>query len=427
MQEYSAQLKSKTDTLHKLLEKVTANTNIKSENILYDKFTDSWSNVHNEIVERGIEPDVERLIRFQSKCQQLEEKIEVIFKQHTLKFDITALESFAMEMQKLYPQNSHEISKIIENGSINLDHLFKAFNLAIPPMLRSAECYKPRSIEAMAYESNRLQKLSHTTDDLLQKILILSKPFDMEAMECIEKHNVAVGFENIQSKIFSTPTISHDAIQRAECAALKSKRLALLEDAYQFRAITTSTLTSTSNRITKPLNAIFDESRCNQSGNQKEFLSPAKPLSKEPKNKLDPMAILQSITKKTKTDKHVTNGTFKPKVMNVGIVYNLFESSRMNDTTLSVPDFSSTLVNQSNDIRGNEINVIEQINTSLAESAGRTELKMRSLLTTDLDLLSHDLNSSPSGRIEPLVASKLSPNDIHLNKSDEIIPITQEV
>lgn len=413
-------MKTKTEMMHKLLEKVTTNTNLDPDNILHDKFTDSWNDVHSEIVNRGIEPEIDRLIQFQDNCQLLEERISAMFKQQTLQFDINALSSFSTELQKLYPQHYQEMTVVAENGHINLENMLKAFKLALPLMLQSIECYKPRNIEAMGYESKQLRKLSQKTIELLQRILQLSEPVDVEKVEEAQECHIAPAFEHIQSMILSTPTISHETLRRAEVAAMQSKRLSLLEDAYTMRP-TTSTIS------VKPLNSILEESR----SSQKVFLSPTRLFSKESKNKLDPMAMLNSITKKAKTDKHSSSGTFQPKGMNFGqrfgMANSIFESSRTNDTILSVPDFSSTL-NQSNDFKEIQFNVDEQINTSLAKSASKNDRKLhRSLLAVDLDISDHDVNRSPSGRLEPLVTSKLHFNDIKPVKLVEMISDKPEV
>lgn len=408
----SKQLKPKTEILYKLLQLLMANTNIKVENILEDGFIESWSDVQNDIVDRGILPDVARLTKFQQNCQRIEEKVSAIFKQHTITFNKHALASFSSEIQQQYPQNYHQLTRVIENGHINYDHLLHAFSLALPTMLQLIESYKPPSVDAMAYEAKRLQQISLKTDEVLQRTLQFSASFEMEKNK-IESQSVHVApqFENIQSMILSTPTISHDAIRRAEGAVMQTKRISLLDDAYQLRPAT-SMLSVTS----KPLNSILEESL---RGGQKQFLSPTRLFSRDPKAKLDPMAMLQSITKKEKKDKHMSSSNFKPKLLNLGHRFGIgnhpCDNSKVNDTTLSVPDFSSTLLNQSNDIKDILFNVTEQINTSLAKSGNKNanDRKMHSLLAGDtLNNSERDINCSPSGRIEALVKTKLNLSDI---------------
>lgn len=409
----STPLKSKTEILHKLLVLITANTNIKPENVLKDKFTESWSNVQNHVIERCIQPDIARLEKFTVDCKRIEEKVNAIFKQHTITFDKNAMASFTSEMQTLYPQNYHQWSKIVENGKINLDHLLQAFSVVLPTMLQLIESYKPRSVDAMSYEANRLQKISLKTDEILQRVQQINTPVVTKSDEI--GINVAPQFENIQSMILSTPTISHDAVRRAEGAAIKSKRISLLEDAYQLRPAT-----SMLSVASKPLNSILEESHRD---GQKQFLSPSRLFSKGAKSKLDPMTMFNSITKKEKKEQNMSSGSLKPRAMNfglrLGLANNLLDNSKVNDTTLSVPDFSSTLLNQSNDIKDIPFSVNEQINTSLAKSASKTvgstanDRKMRSLLVADtLNKSDRDINCSPSGRIEALVATKLNLSDI---------------
>lgn len=406
---YSTQFTSKIATLQQLLEKITKNTNITPDNILHDKFTDGWETVQNDIVERGILPEMARLENYQQDCQKLEEKIRAIFKSQMITFDSKALSGFATEIGATYPQHHQKMAAIVENGNFNLENMLFGLRLALPSMLMSIEMHKPRSVDAMCYESNQLQKLSQKTDELLQKILQIGVPIDVDKMETdLNSYNLTSAFENIQSMILSTPTIPHDAIRRAENAATQPKRISLLDDVYHLRASTLHPSTSK-----KLLN------RGEESPRQKLFLSPARLFSKETKGKLDPMAILQSIAKKEKKDKNSSNGTFKPKSMNFGsrlaIGNYQQDSSKANDTTLSVPDFSSTLINQLNDVKDDNVN--EQIDTSLAKSFDRgysNDRKMRSILTVNTS--KRDINSSPSGRLEPLVTSKLDLSDIKPTK-----------
>lgn len=392
VQEWSTQIKTKTETLYKLLVSVIANTSITPQNILSDKFAERWQELHNDIIERGVEPEMQRLMQFQDDCHKLEEKIGAIFEQHTLKFDENALATFSMEMRKLHPQQQQQVSNIVENGRINLDNLLQTFRLALPLIQQSIACYKPRSIEAMTYESNQLQKLSQKSNDLLQRILQINESINVEQSPAKlgPTYCVAPAFEHIQSMILTTPTISHDIIRRAECAAIQSKRLSLLEDAYQSRPTMLF-------HNARPLNSISEESRNNsQCIDQKRFASPARLANiKESKSKLDPMAMLSTISKKQKMEKHVASSAFRPRAMNFGLQTGiggggggngLLECSRTNDTMLSVPDFSSTLLNQ-----------------STSHDQSKNDQKIRSFMNNS----DHDLNSSPSGRLEPLVSLKL--------------------
>lgn len=425
VQECSAQLKTKTGVLHKLLENVVANTNITPQNILYDKFADRWEELHEDILKRAVEPELQSLMLFQDRCHKLDMKIGAIFKQHTLNFDTNALSRFTVEMQKLsHPQQHQPVSNIIENGRINLENLLQAFQLALPLIQQSIDCYKPRNIDAMAYESNQLQKLSKTNNELLQRIQQLSDSINVaeSPQKPVEQYGVAPALEHLQSIILATPTISQNVVRRAECAAIQSNRFALLEDAYQSRP----TMSFHNTIAYRQLNSISEESRNNSQSNQNPLASPARLFNKESKCKLDPMAMLSTISKKLKPEKHVTSCAFRPRSMNFGLQSGHGGShgcSRINDTVLSVPDFSSTLLMQtSSDI------IAEQINTSLTNrSASKNEQKMRSFMTTDLNKSDLDLNCSPSGRIESLVSSKIQCSGVKPIESDDKDSVKQMV
>lgn len=390
IEEYSAKLKTNTETLEHLLHQVVARTNITPKDILEDEFNSSWQQFQNHIVKRGIEPHVECLIRFQDDCQKLEEKVSAIFKQQTIKFNPNALASFSMEMQKQHPERYPEMARIVENGQINLDSILQALPMAIPSMLQLIETHKPRSAVAMTYESKRLEILSKKADELLQRSAEFVVSSDSKKPKYQGVH-VAPQFETIQSMILSTPTMSHDAIRRAENVGIQPKRIALLEDTIQLRPVS-----SKLNIAPKPSiqGSIHEEALRSA---QKQFVSPGR-FARDPKSKLDPMTILKSIKKKEKDkkeqpmEKHTPK--LKPKLMNfgqrIGLRISEHERSQTNDTALIVPDFSSTLLNNSLDL---QFSLNEQINTSLAKS-----------IKNEYDL---DLNRSPSSRIEPLVVSKL--------------------
>lgn len=401
----SEQFVVKTAVMNKLLRSLTKKTIISPENILHDKFTASWEEVHSEIVRRGIEPALMRLTQFQQDCARLEGKIQAMFKNQMMRFDENALSMFGADMQRLHPQYYQQMDALTKNGHINLDNMLTALQFALPSMIQSVEMYKPRSVEALSYESIQIQKLSQKADTLLQNVAKLGETADVENDEDQELH-VANAFENLQSMILLTPTISHDAVRRG--SKMPIKRLSLLEDAYQAR--NTEPMSSA-----KKLNSILEDSM--RASAQKVFLSPNQKPCKEPRSKLDAMAILKSISKK---DKYQKPGAppLKSRAMYLGAGFGLaanpHDCSKSNDTVLSVPDFSSTLLNQSNDIKDHIVNVDEQINTSLAKSAEISGLVSHDSERKIRPLLAHDtsLDQSPSGLIESLVLSKNNLSDV---------------
>lgn len=409
--DYSGQFKIKIEIFQQILHRVTKNTSISLKNILYDKFTESWEVVHNDIVDRGILPEVTRLQNLHSNCQKLEEKVRAISKSHTIKFDANELISFSIGMQKLHPQHYHQSTSCIENGGLNLDHLLLGVRLALPSMLQSIEMQRSRSTNAMVYESNQLKQFSHKFDNLLQKTVQLSAPI-LEAKNEIDTYNLTPAFESIQSMILSTPTISYDIMRRID-ATTQPKRISLLDDIYKLRSETVVPSSSI-----KPLSREDQSPRGDHK--TKPFLSPARLLTK---SKLDPMAILLSISKKERKDMHSSSATLKPKSMNfgrqLGPSISRHDFSKTNDITISVPEFSSTLINQLHD---KDESMNEQINASLKKSFDKGSSngrKIRSLLTAG-----SNIDSSPSGRLEPLITSKLDLSDIKPIKAiDKILEV----
>lgn len=389
---HSDDLKSKTLELQQFLQSVTSNTNILPSDILEDKFTNNWNDVHEQVVENCIEPETQRMEHFQVECIELERKLCAICDRQLLKFNLKSLESFSMEMQRLYPQYYRQMSTIIVNNRIDLNHLILATYLALPAMLYSITSYKPRSTDALAYESNYLNKLSMRLTDLILKTSQLSVDYEQIAFESGVDGQPSQVLQDLTSLILSTPTISHNAIKRADNGIGTLKRISLIEDITHLKVAAT--------KPSKLLNPILEESKQNLS----MLLSPFK----EDKPKLDPMKILLSIKKK---EKGRPTGNFKQKSIN--FQHLTVDDSKQNDTTMSVPDFSSTL------IRLDPHDGIDQLNNSLMNTSNvseRGEGKERHRGPQNFSTIIADVNQSPSGRIDAT-----SRTDLNGAKSKKLI------
>lgn len=279
--------------MKQLLEQLTSNTHILSTDILEDKFTVNWDDVHVQIIENYIKPETMRLEHFRIECDKLETKLSAICNRQMLKFNMKSINEFSMHMQRLQPEHFHQMCSIIVSDRIDLNNLILGMRLAIPAMIYSVSTCKPRSVEALAYESNYLNKLSIRLSDLILKSSQLS--FDYETIAPISKSikhtEESEVLQDISSLILSTPTITYNANKRADQGHVASERISLIEDVTHLRAAAVTTKQS----ISKALNPILEESlRGNLS-----ILTIHSP-GKENIANLDPMKTLKSIKKKEK-------------------------------------------------------------------------------------------------------------------------------
>lgn len=400
-------IKKRTQNLMELLKNLTANTNITPNDILNDNLNEKWEETQQDVIEFGVKPDMQKIVKFQKECDRFEEKICEIFKQQTVIFDVDNLNSFSMRMQQMFPQYADQMSSLVMNGRINMDNMFLAFQLAAPVILQSIEMFKPISAEALLYESQCLGQLQQKLIELLQQATQSIELNEAGAIESgegeIRRTEIS---ENIRSLILSTPTISYDAIKRSEKAGLQPKRISLIENANYLR--------SDSNIMVKPrigarpLVSILEAS---MAVGQTSSLS--LPNASMTKNKFDPLKLMQSIKKR---------GRIQPKT-NVKAVhrlhFGLMDETRSNDTVLSVPEFSSTLLEHSTDLQNHSFG---RLSTASDENGNANDNRipvlnspsmnpgmkrsLRSQFGNEND--GYSVNRSPSGCIEPLVASERS-------------------
>lgn len=310
IEKHSDDLKSKTAEIKKLLEHVTSNTHILPSDILEDKFTVNWDDVHGQIIANCIKPETMRLQHIQIECDKLEKKLSAICNRQLLKFNMKAINEFSMHMQRLQPEHFHQMCSIIVSDRIDLNHLILGMRLAIPAMIYSISVSKPRSVQALTYESNYLSKLSVRLSDLILKSSELSLDYEtiVPISKSIKHTEESEVLQDISSLILSTPTITYNANKRADQGIVASERISLIEDITHLRAAAVTTKQS----ISKALNPILEESL---RGNLSSILTIDSP-GKENVANLDPMKILKSIKKKEKLR---SNNNLKPKSMHFNL------------------------------------------------------------------------------------------------------------
>lgn len=412
----SKELKAKTLLLHELIQNAVANTSITAENVLDDELLPCWDDVQSDVLERGIKPAIIHLNSFQKQCEQLEKKINEIFEHQHIKFNSSKLNTFATEMKTLYPQYNSQMAELMKNGQFKMTYVLLAFRLALPAMLRSIETYKMQSLDTLRYESNYMDDLSSKANNILQRGLQLDVDTNDRNVHDVCDNKPLVRsvdvLENIHTLILSTPPVSYDATKRTEPSTSVAKRISLIEDLGNIRSIP---------MITGSARSTLKSSIC--SNRREKSNQCAQELFKAPSTlnpntftnkKLDPMSVLRKISQRDKTR--------SPKASKYMKQINFSHSN--DNTTIRVPDFSSTLIHDNS--RESSHNLSDQINISLAGAlstptktmANTTKIenqtslinitnshKIRTPLQQMRQNNKSNINLSPSGLLEPLDAS----------------------
>lgn len=402
-------IQAKTRDLNIILDKIIVNTNITAENILFDEFLDSWMDVQSDIVENAIQPGIIEINAFYMQCEQLLSRIQSIFNSEKVTYNTADLNTFIAFMQSMSSQNSPQILKIVSNGQLRMDRLLIAFQLAIPGMMQSIQSSKTRNMDVLLYESVYMHDLSQFASGIFQKALQLNIKLKADC----PKHDVTTEqlvqssmSTNFRSLILSTPPITYDAAKRSARLAVQAKRISLM-DAEPIHMRAMSMLRNIDEQPTNPSN-IINSTLTNRSVFRAPFLPnvPSEAMNK----RLDPMRALRAVNRKPNIGS--PKRTKRPKSTNLDGTL----SYQANDTALSIPDFSSTLI--ANENKCNSHNLSDHINISMAKAlstptrTASTEC-VSPIVSTDHHIrrtqianmrrsLTADMNLSPSGRIEPL-------------------------
>lgn len=401
-----------------------ANTNITRENILCDEFLDSWTDVQLNIIENAIEPSIMEVHTFQTKCDQLVNHIQTAFNSEKAMFNATDLNAFAVNMQSLEPQYYQHMAQIQSNGQLRMDRLLQAFRLAVPFMMRSVETQKTRSIDVLQYESDYMHNLSLLANNIFQKALQLNIEAEIghdryePIVDPMVRNSMLIDFKSL---VLSTPPISYDASKRPAKSAIQTKRISLMDtEPAHMRSI--PMLQSLADR-SMALNKDADQTLVNRS----MFRMPTMPNapSETVNKRLDPMRLLRAVNRKP----HIGSPKrAKPVLQQFGHSASMIST---NDTALSVPDFSSTLIgNEAKDTSHH--NLSDHINMSMAKALstptratdadcmspiGGASRKRRTQLDNMRRSIAADISLSPSGRVEPLSTTVINRKNVTMDNS----------
>lgn len=399
-----------------------ANTNITKENILYDEFLDSWTEVQLDIIENAIEPSIMQVNAFQKKCDQLVSIIQT--DNEKVFFSASDLNAFAVKMQSLEPQYYQQMAQIQANGQLRSDRLLEAFRLAIPHMIRSIESQKIRSMDVLLYESDYMHNLSQLANNIFQKALQLNIEADLgedkyePIVDPLVRGSLLIDFKSL---LFSTPPVSYNAAKRPGKTSIQTKRISLMdaEPAHMRSIPMLQSLTERSMAGNK------DQSHVNRS----VFRVPTMPNapSETANKRLDPMRLLRAVNRKP----HIGSPKRSRPVLQQFDHSASMICSQPNDTALSVPDFSSTLIaNEAKDMSHH--NLSDHINMSMAKALstptrtpdidclspiGGARRKRRSQLDNMRRSIGTDLSLSPSGRVEPLSTTIINTKSVNMDNT----------
>lgn len=401
----------KTRLLQEVLDKCVASTSITSENILCDDFLSNWEHVQTDVIANIIKPSVDRTLALAKMCDQLVNQIHSTFDSEKVAYTTSDLCAFGVNMQSQQPQYYQQMSEIVTNGQLRMDRLLLAFRLAAPLMLRSIGMQRYRSLDVLSYESKFMQDLSLLASNVLQKAFQLSVA---SAVDCAERctasdslvrHSMVI---DLKSLILSTPPVTYDASKRQTKSAIHTKRISLMDSApVQMRSIPML------RPITEqPSRAGGDPDATLTGGSA--FRAPATPTSAASEttgSRLDPLRMLRNVhrTGLSGSPKRVRQTLQQSSDLTTSVC------SRSNETGISVPDFSSTLIGTQ--INDKPYDLSNQINLSIAKALGSPARTASAEFASPSGILSRmrhvqldstlrsgmtNISLSPSGRIEPL-------------------------
>lgn len=352
-----------------------------------------------------------RMKSFKDNTEMLDSRIARILETQTINYDIDDFNKFMVHMQKLQPTHYEDINKIVKNHQINLDKLFLTFDLALPLILSSVASFKPKSVDVLKFEIDGIEKLALTTNAMFHKVNVYDRKLinyartdqDVFAEKmCNTTEQAATRNSHIKSLILATPPISYNAIKRTENAAQRAKRISMMEDHIVNVNKQTGQTGKSLGTISEHL-ALMTPARVRSSNIHNTSLSPLRTGSK---NKLDPLVMLRTIEKKDK---------FRQPLGLKAKAQLKKDKQKPNETMpniiVTIPNFSSTIINTSKDKCEQSVlsnlqstissplrDITEQLN-STPSLTGRQSLLQHfaSFEKSESDL---DVKRSPSGRIE---------------------------
>lgn len=404
-------VQAKTRLLQEVLDKCVASTSITSENILCDDFLSNWEHVQTDVIVNIIKPSVDRTLSLAKMCDQLVNQIHSSFDSEKVAYTTSDLCAFGVNMQSKQPQYYQQMSEIVTNGQLRMDRLLHAFRLAAPLMLRSIGMQRARSLDVLLYESRYMQELSLLVSSVLQKAFQLSVASETGcaercmASDSLVRQSMVI---DLKSLILSTPPVTYDASKRQTKSAIHTKRISLMDAApVQMRSIPMLRPIAE-----QPSRAGGDADATLTAGSA--FRAPATPTSaaSEPTtSRLDPLRMLRNVhrTGLTGSPKRVRQTLQRSNDLSASVC------SRSNETGISVPDFSSTLIGTH--VNDKPYDLSNQINLSIAKALGSPVCAASAEFASPSGILSRmrhvqldstlrsgmtNISLSPSGRIEPL-------------------------
>ncbi|XP_055634718.1 augmin complex subunit dgt6 [Toxorhynchites rutilus septentrionalis] len=440
-------IQSRIQTIDERLEELFANSQGPATLMSTEKLMQLWGTINRKHFEES--EDKQRKIK---KIAEEYDKVIVSARRklepREIKLGINEddLKQTLYQLEVLYADNADIFRQVFdENGKIDAVKLFEILVFLLPKVDKYLTSFSVRSTESLKFELKELSKVAVKSDNICNELACLrrSLPFlDMKFQELTnhDKTGDLINDFGIRNKIFNTPPITINFQEDAEIGTVKRNRIALFDDDHihnmnlRMRVLATSTCPTvprTPRSAKKP--KVIQQSP----GNVFAVPRPAR------KEKMNPLSMLKKITAQGETKSKLAQPA--------NSTMNISSLSSLGDISLR-PEFSSTLLgtpekvtHNRRSINANETLTVEstpvpstpslpsqsssRYKTIYSEAQEPTTIK--SVMSPDAlflfnqstkggrrrsSLLQLDqLQTSPSGKLDPLVAKSLVRTSTRIN------------
>ncbi|EDS37756.1 conserved hypothetical protein [Culex quinquefasciatus] len=419
-----AAIQSRIGEVDELLEEMFRNCDGPARQMSFEKLMQLWGTFNR----KRFEENEERRQRMRVVTEEYNKVIvtarrKLEPKELTLGINEDDLKETLYRLEVLYPDNACHFREVFdENGKIDAVKMFEILTFMLPEVTHHFASFSVRSVESLKFELKEISKVAVKSDTICHELASLrrSLPFIDAKFQELDKQDELDELNNdlgIRNKIFNTPPITlnfQEATEGNTRPTSKRNRLALLDDDQVHQLNLRMRILSSS--ICQAVPRTPRSARKPKPPSSPNVFAVPKPARKE---KMNPLSMLNKITaqgkpKSTPQNLHPVNST-----MNI---------SSLSDISLR-PEFSSTLLGtpekQLCPLNRRSINANETLTAPPPEPTPpfQPSPRLKSIYSEDKptpdpmfllgpptkrrsSLLQLDqLQTSPSGRLEPLVGA----------------------
>ncbi|KAL1380191.1 hypothetical protein pipiens_014385 [Culex pipiens pipiens] len=419
-----AAIQSRIGEVDELLEEMFRNCEGPARQMSFEKLMQLWGTFNRKRFEENEERRQKMRVvteEYNKLIVTARRKLEP--KELTLGINEDDLKETLYRLEVLYPDNACHFREVFdENGKIDAVKMFEILTFMLPEVTHHFASFSVRSVESLKFELKEISKVAVKSDTICHELASLrrSLPFIDAKFQELDKQDELDELNNdlgIRNKIFNTPPITlnfQEATDGNTRPTSKRNRLALLDDDQVHQLNLRMRILSSS--ICQAVPRTPRSARKPKPPASPNVFAVPKPARKE---KMNPLSMLNKITaqgkpKSTSQNLHPVNST-----MNI---------SSLSDISLR-PEFSSTLLGtpekQPCPLNRRSINANETLTASQPEPTPpfQPSPRLKSIYSEDKptpdpmfllgpptkrrsSLLQLDqLQTSPSGRLEPLVGA----------------------